>query len=160
VLDLGCGRAAVLLLAAQRLPTGKATGIDLWQVQDQSGNALAATQRNVEVEGVAGRVELHTGDMRTLPFPDATFHVVVSSLALHNIPTAEWRAEAVKEALRVLKPGGRARLADFRLTADDAAQLKASGAVQVAEESLGLRFWYGGPWAATRLVRADKRPAV
>ena len=46
VLDVGCGRGAVLLLAAQRLTSGKATGIDLWQAKDQSGNALEATQRN------------------------------------------------------------------------------------------------------------------
>jgi SAM-dependent methyltransferase len=67
VLDVGCGRGAVLLLAAQRLTTGKATGIDLWQAKDQSGNALDATQRNAAAEGVS--VDLHTGDMRKLPFP-------------------------------------------------------------------------------------------
>jgi arsenite methyltransferase len=47
ILDVGCGRGAVLLLAAQRLRSGMATGIDLWQAQDQSGNALQATQDNV-----------------------------------------------------------------------------------------------------------------
>src|SRR6516165_4746703 len=46
ILDLGCGRGAVLLLAAQRLTTGRAVGVDLWRSRDQSGNAAEATRRN------------------------------------------------------------------------------------------------------------------
>src|ERR1041384_2508906 len=42
VLDLGCGRGAVLLLAAQRLTTGWAVGVDLWHTADQSGNSADA----------------------------------------------------------------------------------------------------------------------
>jgi SAM-dependent methyltransferase len=156
VLDVGCGRGAVLLLAAQRLTTGKATGIDLWQVQDQSGNALEATQRNATAEGVSERVELHTGDMRKLPFDDATFDVIVSSLAIHNVPDAEGRAQAVKEIARVLKPGGRALLADFKFSADYAKTLKDAGLSDVQSRGLGVRFWYGGPWAATTLVSAKR----
>ena len=156
VLDVGCGRGAVLLLAAKRLSSGRATGIDLWQAKDQSGNALEATQRNAVVEGVSERVDLHTGDMRRLPFGDATFDVIVSSLAIHNVPDAEGRAMAVREVARVLKPGGRALLADFKFTADYAKTLEAAGLVEVRSRGLGVRFWYGGPWAATRLVSARK----
>ncbi len=156
LLDLGCGRGAVLLLGAEKLPRGKATGIDLWQVRDQSGNAERATRANAEREGVSERVALHTGDICNLPFPDGSFDVVVSSLALHNIPSAEGRTQAIREAARVLKPGGRLTLADFRFTSDYARDLRAAGITDVVESSLGLRFWYGGPWAATRLVRATK----
>jgi arsenite methyltransferase len=67
VLDLGCGRGAVLVLVAKLLPRGTAAGIDLWLTQDQSGNAVGATWRNAEAEGVADRVELVTGDIRWLP---------------------------------------------------------------------------------------------
>ena len=158
VLDLGCGRGAVLLLAAERLraPAGRATGIDLWQVKDQSGNAADATRRNAEAEGVADRVDLHTGDMRKLPFDAAAFDLIVSSLAIHNIPTADGRAAAIREAVRVLRPGGRVAIADFRFTGDYARELGAGGLRDVRVESLGWRFWYGGPWAATRLVSARK----
>jgi hypothetical protein len=45
----------VLVLVARLLPGGTATGIDLWRTQDQSGNAVEATWRNAEVEGVADR---------------------------------------------------------------------------------------------------------
>jgi len=154
VLDVGCGRGAVLMLVAQRLPRGRATGIDLWQVQDQSGNSLDAAQRNALAEGVMERVELQTADMRKLPFPDSSFELIVSSLAIHNVPDAEGRATAVKEIARVLKPGGRVLLADFKFTADYAKSLSEAGLSEVQARGLGLRFWYGGPWAATTLVSA------
>jgi len=48
VLDLGCGRGAVLLAAARRLPRGKAQGVDLWRSVDQSGNGEVATRHNAE----------------------------------------------------------------------------------------------------------------
>jgi ubiquinone/menaquinone biosynthesis C-methylase UbiE len=85
ILDMGCGRGAVLLMAAQRLTTGRAVGVDLWRSVDQSGNSPEATRRNAAAEGVADRVELHTGDMTALPFENDSFDVVVSSLAIHNI---------------------------------------------------------------------------
>jgi hypothetical protein len=43
LLDLGCGRGAVLIQAAKRLPAGRAVGVDLWSAQDQSGNTPAMT---------------------------------------------------------------------------------------------------------------------
>lgn len=152
ILDVGCGRGAVLLLAARRLRSGLATGIDLWQAQDQSGNALQATQDNVIAVGASRCVELHTGDMRQLPFADHSFDVIVSSLAIHNVPDAAGRARAVQEIARVLKPGGQVLLADFKYVGDYAKTLREAGLVQVQTRSLGSRFWYGGPWAATSLV--------
>src|SRR2546423_3467832 len=59
VLDLGCGRGAVLLMAAQRLTSGRAVGVDVWRRADQSGNSADATRANAAAEGVADRVELH-----------------------------------------------------------------------------------------------------
>ena len=78
ILDLGCGRGAVLLMAAQHLTTGRAVGVDLWRTVDQSGNSAEATQRNAIAEEVADRVELHTGDMTALPFEDN--RIVVTTL--------------------------------------------------------------------------------
>ena len=73
ILDMGCGRGAVLLMAAQHLTTGRAVGLDLWRAIDQSGNSAAAARRNAAAEGVADRTELHTGDMAALPFEDDNF---------------------------------------------------------------------------------------
>src|SRR6185503_3443907 len=95
ILDLGCGRGAVLLMAAQHLTTGRAVGVDLWRSVDQSGNSIEATRRNAIAEGVADRVELHTGDMKALPFGDDEFDLIVSSLAIHNIPRSAGREKAI-----------------------------------------------------------------
>jgi arsenite methyltransferase len=162
VLDIGCGRGAVLLMAAQRLvggtePNGRAVGVDLWSVKDQSGNAEQVTRKNAELEGVADRVELHTADMRQLPFDDQSFDVVLSSLAIHNVPGANDRARAIREAARVLKNGGKLMIADIRHTRAYADELEACGLKIIEQRSLGMRFWYGfGPWLATRLVAAIK----
>jgi SAM-dependent methyltransferase len=157
ILDLGCGRGAVLFMVAQLLDRGgTAVGVDLWSTADQSGNSLAAAQKNAEAEGVQDRVELHTADMRDLPFEDHTFNLVLSSLAIHNIPERTGRLLAIDEAVRVLKPDGKLLIADFRGTADYARRLEQLAMQDVSTKSLGPRFWYGGPWTATRLVRARK----
>ncbi len=112
VLDVGCGHGLMLIGAAKRLGTGHATGIDIWQNVDQANNSAAATRRNAEIEGVS--VDVRDGDARAIPFPDATFDVVVSSLALHNIYNAREREQALREIARVLKPGGHAAIVDVR----------------------------------------------
>ncbi|WP_214410404.1 class I SAM-dependent methyltransferase [Sphaerisporangium fuscum] len=121
-----------------------------------SGNAEEVTRRNAEAEGVAGRVELVTGDMRSLPVEDASFDLVVSSLAVHNIPDADGRDGAITEAYRVTAPGGRLLLADFRHAPRYADVLRGLGAQEVAVRDLGWRFWYGGPWFGTGMVTARK----
>lgn len=157
VLDLGCGRGAVLLAAAARVPDGRAVGVDLWKTSDQSGNAEDVTRANAEREGVADRVDLETGDMTALPFADGAFDVVVSSLAIHNITTAEGRAKAVDEAVRVLRPGGRLAIADIRATGEYEARLRERGMADVSRRGLGWRFWFAGPWMATTLVTATRQ---
>jgi SAM-dependent methyltransferase len=114
VLDVGCERGLVLTAAARRLSVGKAFGIDIWNKQDQSGNDQKVTKENAEKEGVAERVEVISGDMRALPFPDGYFDVVVSSLAIHNIHHRGERNKAISEVMRLLKPGGQIAILDFQ----------------------------------------------
>jgi arsenite methyltransferase len=156
VLDLGCGRGAVLLTVARRLTTGTAIGLDLWQTKDQSGNSETATRRNAIAEGLADRIDLVTGDMRSLPFDDASFDLVVSSLALHNVPDSDDRATAVSEALRVLRPGGRLLLADALHTEAYADTLRRAGALDVTVRPLGWRVWCGEPWFGLSMVTAHR----
>ncbi len=156
VLDMGCGRGAVLTAVARRLPSGRATGVDIWSWMDQSGNAREVTLRNASLEGVAERVTVETGDMRALPFPDGSFDLVVSSLAIHNIPSQADRRRAVAEGFRVLAPGSRIVIADLRSTRGYADELATLGAANVQRRRLGWRFWWGNPIVATRLVTAEK----
>ena len=156
ILDLGCGRGAVLLLAAERLTTGTAVGVDLWRRKDQSGNSPEATRRNAIAEGVANRVELHTADMTALPFEADSFDIVVSSIAIHNIKGPASREQAIDEAVRVLRAGGRLLIADLWGTRRYQSHLTKLGMLDVARRNLGWRMWWGGPWVATRLVTATK----
>jgi len=127
VLDVGCGLGLFLIGAAKRLSTGRAVGIDKWQQEDLSGNNAAGTLNNAMIEGVADKVEVHTGDARKLPFGDASFNVVLSSSALHNIYNAGERQTAVREIARVLEPGGRVLIVDVRHTRQYAATLRDAG---------------------------------
>jgi arsenite methyltransferase len=127
VLDVGCGHGLLLIGAAKLLPRGRAIGIDLWSQVDQGNNSQEATLENARLEGVADRVEVHDGDMRKLPFPDASIDAVVVNLAIHNISNREGRREAISEIARVLKPGGQVALMDFKHVAQYAADLRLAG---------------------------------
>jgi arsenite methyltransferase len=158
VLDMGCGRGAVLSMVAKRVPRGRAVGLDLWRSVDQSGNKPEATKRNLDAEGVGDRSTLETANMTAMPFPDAAFDLVVSNLAIHNIKGRHERLQAVDEAVRVLKPGGRLLIADLMWTGAYARRLRERGMETVDERRLDWRFWYGGPWLAMvpGLVTASK----
>ncbi|MFO0984962.1 MAG: class I SAM-dependent methyltransferase [Planctomycetota bacterium] len=131
VLDVGCGRGLVLIAAARRLTTGKAVGLDLWQAADLTGNAPAATLENARRERVSDRVAVGTGDMRAMPFADASFDVVVSNVAIHNVYDRAGRDQAMREIARVLKPGGRVAIHDIRHGNEYASALARHGLTDV-----------------------------
>lgn len=131
VLDVGCGRGLMLVGAAQRLSSGKAVGIDLWRAQDQAQNGPQVTRQNAVTEGVADRVQVETGDMRKLPFADASFDIVVSNWVVHNLEAKADRALAMAEMLRVLRPGGKVLLADIVLRHEYVSTFQSLGAKDV-----------------------------
>ena len=100
VLDVGCGRGLFLIGAAKHLKKGKATGVDIWNADDLSGNTAEAALANAKAEGVADRVKIETADARKLPFADSSFDVVLSSLALHNISSSQERAHSLRPKSR------------------------------------------------------------
>jgi SAM-dependent methyltransferase len=152
VLDVGCGRGLLLLEAARQLPRGRATGLDLWSTKDQSGNAADVTQRNAALAGLTDRVQIDTGDMRRMPYADASFDVIISSLAIHNLPSSADRAQAVREIVRVLKPGGRIALLDFRCTGAYVRSLREAGALEV-RRSWPILLMFPFVW----IVRAERK---
>lgn len=154
VLDVGCGHGLLLIAAAKRLTSGRATGIDLWQKEDQAGNSREATLENARREGVAERIELRDGDARELPFADDSFDLVLSSWALHNIYQKEGRERAVREIARVLKPGGQVVIVDISHTDEYAETLRTSGIKEVTRSAPNFIFVI-----PTRTLRAIKPPA-
>jgi arsenite methyltransferase len=155
-IDIGCGRGAVTVQLAQRLPAGHVTGIDLWRSIDQSGNSTAATETNLTLNGVEDRVTLETGDMTKLPFTDGTFDIATASLSIHNVPSAEGRAAAITEAIRVLKPGGRLLVVDISKVAEYRKRLGELDVAPTEDAKVGWRMWWSGPWMSTRILTATR----
>lgn len=127
VLDVGTGRGLLLIGAAKRLTNGRATGIDIWNAEDLSGNARARTEANIALEGVTQKCELVNEGAQKMSFPDDSFDVVVSNLCLHNIYDRSERRNAVRQIARVLKPGGEAILSDYKKTGEYARELRETG---------------------------------
>ena len=154
VVDLGCGRGAVLTMAAELVPRGRVAGVDLWRSVDQSGNRDSVTRANAAAEGVGERVDLATADLRHLPFADGEFDLVLSSLAIHNIKGTGERERAIRETERVCRPGGRILIVDISKGAEYARALRQSG-YRVTHRPVGWRMWFGGPWVAASVVLAE-----
>jgi ubiquinone/menaquinone biosynthesis C-methylase UbiE len=107
-LDVGCGRGAVLLRAAQGIgPTGRIVGIDL------SANMLSHTRRAVEAAGLTN-VDLRVGDAQEPPIgPTEEFDTVTSCLVLFFLPRPELAVAAWRTLLR---SGGRVGVTTFGAT--------------------------------------------
>jgi SAM-dependent methyltransferase len=131
VLDLGCGSGLMLLGAAERLTSGTASGIDLWRSADQAGSSRSQCQDNAARLGLADRIRLLDGDMTELPFPDDSFDLALACLAIHNLHPTTRREQAIREAARVLRPGGRLAVIDMAGTTTYATTAAAAGLTDV-----------------------------
>ncbi len=105
VLDVACGTGSLTLTAANYAgPTGKVFGVDASPEMIDVAKKKAAR--------AAPSAAFQLGVAEQLDFPDATFDVVISRLAIHHLPD-DLKRRAFSEILRVLKPGGRVLIADF-----------------------------------------------
>ncbi len=134
VLDVGTGSGITLFGLAKRLTTGKATGIDIY-LPNAGGGTEHTFWKNAHVEGLEGRVELQNVDARQMPFEDQSFDVIVSTFALHHIGDSSERERALREMVRVLKPGGTIALADIAGMIDPAADFLRRSGVSSIERS-------------------------
>ncbi|MGF7231827.1 class I SAM-dependent methyltransferase [Arachidicoccus sp.] len=117
VLDIGTGRGLLMIGAAKHLPEGRSVGIDIWNAEDLSGNNFESAMQNARLEGVSNRVEVLNENIIRTSFESASFDLILSNLCLHNIYEKESRKAACEEIYRLLKPGAKAIISDFRHTA-------------------------------------------
>lgn len=103
-LDVGCGTGALLIVLKGLYPDVISEGLD------PDEQALRIARRKSVNEGL--EITWRTGRMQNMPFDENSFDIVISTLAFHHVGKLE-KIEAMKECLRILRPGGRFLLLDI-----------------------------------------------
>jgi len=135
VLDLGCGTGHSTLALAAR--AGFVVGLDLTEAM------LAEARRLAEDRG-SDNVRFERGDAEALPYPDASFDVVTSRVSAHHYAHPE---RAVREASRVLRPGGRLVVSDS-VAPEDSAQDTFLNAIELLRDPSHVRNHRLSEWCA------------
>jgi ubiquinone/menaquinone biosynthesis C-methylase UbiE len=104
VLDLGCGTGTMAILVRQRRPESTVVGVD--------GDPKVLKVARAKAAKASLSIQFDESLAERLPYPDASFDRVLSSLVLHHL-TRDEKLGALREVHRVLKPGGCFHLADF-----------------------------------------------
>ncbi len=101
-------------MLAKRCPSARVTAIDFWG--ERWEYSQGSCEKNARLEGVEGRTSFQRASASALPFEDGHFDAAVSNLVFHEVADAHDKKEVVKEALRVVKKGGKFAFQDLFMT--------------------------------------------
>jgi ubiquinone/menaquinone biosynthesis C-methylase UbiE len=104
VMDLGCGTGTLAIMAKRAQPNAELVGLDA----DPEMLKMAYTKKDQENLDV----KFDVGFTNDLPYPDASFDCVLSSIMIHHLKTPD-KEKTAREIYRVLKPGGQLHVIDF-----------------------------------------------
>ena len=104
-LDIGCGNAALTIRLAQNYPDARVTGIDFWGRNWDYSQQVC--EQNAQIEGVGERVVFQKASASALPFEAGSFDLAVSNLTFHEVSDSQDKREVLREALRVVRLGGK-----------------------------------------------------
>ena len=111
ILDIGSGNGVLAVKAAQQNAEAEVTGVDYWGSDWEYSKGVC--EQNARIAGVSDRVHFQKGDAAALDFATGTFDGAISNLTFHEVRSIADKREVVREALRVVKPGGRFAFVDY-----------------------------------------------
>ncbi len=128
VLDVGCGTGTQALVAKKRVgETGRVCGID------PSRPLLAAAQRKAKRAGL--HIDFQPGGIEHIPAPSQSFDVVLSTFMMHHVPDT-LKYQGLAEIARILTPGGRLLLIDFKRSEEHPGRPEQFGAGDIALQDI------------------------
>lgn len=107
------GNGGLTIKLARKLPSARVTGIDYWGERWEYSKSTC--DANVKAESVNDRVVFDKASASKLPFDDGYFDAAVSNLCFHEVADTKNKREVIREALRVVKKGGKFAFQDLFL---------------------------------------------
>jgi SAM-dependent methyltransferase len=111
ILDIGSGNGVLAVKLALYHPNSIITGVDYWGENWEYSKGVC--EANARLAKVEEQVSFQKGDAASLDFSDGTFDGVTSNLTFHEVQSLKDKRDAIKEALRILKPGGSFSFVDY-----------------------------------------------
>jgi len=105
VLDAGCGAGRTTIAVGRAFRKARIVALDRFDAEYIEGGGRLLLDRNLQLAKLSDRVSVERGDLTALPFADRSFDAVVSAHAIDHL--GRQREQGLREAQRVLKPGGR-----------------------------------------------------
>ena len=110
-LDIGSGNGVLAVKLAQQHGEAEVVGVDYWGKDWEYSKSMC--EKNAQIGNVESRVRFQKGDAAALEFATDTFDSAMSNLTFHEVKSVSDKREVVREALRIVKPGGTFAFVDY-----------------------------------------------